>query len=69
LREGTAGDDDGGVSSLIDSWILVRNVEHDGERQRGVYVLKSRGMNHSSRVCRLQITDRGVDIASEESTR
>ncbi|MBV9885550.1 MAG: circadian clock protein KaiC [Acidobacteria bacterium] len=39
-----------GVSSLIDTWILVRDVELNGERNRCIYVLKSRGMAHSNQV-------------------
>jgi circadian clock protein KaiC len=50
------------VSSLMDTWILVRDVEETGERTRGIYVLKSRGMSHSKQVRELVITDRGLDI-------
>jgi len=69
LRADTVDNDDSGVSSLIDCWILVRNAEYDGDRQRGIYVLKSRGMNHSSRVSRLEITDHGIQITTEETKR
>jgi circadian clock protein KaiC len=37
-----------GVSSLIDTWIIVRDIEAGGERNRGLYVIKSRGMRHSN---------------------
>lgn len=39
-----------GISSLIDTWILLRNLEGSGERNRGLYVLKSRGMAHSNQI-------------------
>jgi len=50
------------VSSLIDTWLLVRNIEVGGERIRGLYVLKSRGMAHSNRVREFLLTDRGVNL-------
>jgi len=37
------------ISSLIDTWLLVRDIE-SGERNRGLYVLKSRGMAHSNQI-------------------
>lgn len=52
------------VSSLMDTWIVLRNVEVNGDRQRLLYVLKSRGMAHSSEVRRFYLTDRGVEITS-----
>ena len=51
-----------GVSSLVDTWILLRDVESDGERDRGIYLLKSRGMNHSNRVREFRLTDRGIEL-------
>jgi circadian clock protein KaiC len=51
-----------GVSSLMDTWILVRNLERDGERNRGLYVLKARGMNHSSQVRELRLSSSGIDL-------
>lgn len=50
------------VSSLIDTWVLVRNIEQNGVRTRGAYVLKSRGMNHSNEIRELVITDSGVKL-------
>ena len=41
---------DENVSSLVDAWILVRDMESDGERNRALYIMKSRGMNHSKEV-------------------
>jgi circadian clock protein KaiC len=51
-----------GVSSLIDTWLLVRNIEQNGMRTRGLYVLKSRGMNHSNAVRELLITNHGIQL-------
>ena len=53
---------DQGVSSLVDAWIQVRDIESDGERNRGIYIMKSRGMNHSNQVREFVITDHGVDL-------
>ncbi len=50
------------VSSLVDSWILLRDIESNGERNRGLYILKSRGMAHSNQVREFLITDKGVVI-------
>lgn len=50
------------VSSLIDSWILVRDIESAGERNRGIYILKSRGTAHSNQIREFLITSKGIDI-------
>jgi circadian clock protein KaiC len=54
---------DAGVSSLMDTWILLRNLESDGERNRGLYVLKSRGMAHSNQIREFRLSDRGIALA------
>lgn len=51
-----------GVSSLIDTWLLVRDIEMSGERNRGLYILKSRGMAHSNQIREFVITDHGLDL-------
>jgi circadian clock protein KaiC len=51
-----------GISSLIDTWLLLRDIEANGERNRGLYVLKSRGMSHSNQIREFLITDRGIDL-------
>ena len=53
---------DVGISSLIDTWLLVRDIELAGERNRGLYVLKSRGMPHSNQIREFVITSRGIDL-------
>jgi circadian clock protein KaiC len=53
---------DVGVSSLIDTWILLRDIELAGERNRGIYVLKSRGMKHSNQIREFLITPEGIRL-------
>ena len=50
------------VSSLADTWILLRDIEFGGERNRGVYILKSRGMAHSNQIREFVLTDKGVNL-------
>ena len=58
-----------GISSLIDTWLQVRDVEANGERSRTLSIMKSRGMAHSSRVHDLVITSRGVDLVGTRAPR
>ena len=51
------------ISSLVDTWILLRDIELNGERNRGLYVLKSRGMAHSNQIREFIITGRGIELA------
>lgn len=51
-----------GVSSLIDSWLLVRDLEQNGERNRILVILKSRGMNHSNQVREFLLTSSGIEL-------
>lgn len=51
-----------GISSLIDTWILLRNLEAGGERNRGLYILKSRGMAHSNQVREFQLSENGARL-------
>ncbi|RYY53761.1 MAG: circadian clock protein KaiC [Chitinophagaceae bacterium] len=53
---------DEGVSSLVDAWLLIRDIEMNGERNRGLYVIKSRGMKHSNQVREFVMTDNGLDL-------
>jgi circadian clock protein KaiC len=46
----------------MDAWLLLRNLECNGERNRGLYVLKSRGMAHSNQVREFLLTDHGVQL-------
>jgi circadian clock protein KaiC len=51
-----------GVSSLMDTWLLLRNLENNGERNRSLFILKSRGMSHSNQVREMVLSDRGIDL-------
>ena len=51
-----------GVSSLIDTWLILRDLEAGGERNRGLYVIKSRGMAHSNQIREFLITDAGIEL-------
>ena len=51
-----------GISSLADAWLLLRNVESDGERNRLLYVLKSRGSAHSNQAREFVLTDHGAEL-------
>lgn len=50
------------ISSLIDTWLLLRDIELNGERNRGLYILKSRGMPHSNQIQEFLLTDHGIDL-------
>ena len=50
------------ISSLVDTWVLVRTFEGSGERNRGLYVLKSRGMAHSNQIREFILSDNGVRL-------
>ena len=50
------------MSSLMDSWLLLQDLEGNGERNRVLYVLKARGMAHSNQVREFLISDRGIDL-------
>jgi circadian clock protein KaiC len=50
------------ISSLVDTWLLLRELEADGERNRGLHVLKSRGMAHSNQVREFRLTDQGIEL-------
>lgn len=51
-----------GISSLMDSWLLVREIESSGERNRILFVLKSRGMAHSNQIREFRLTASGIDL-------
>jgi circadian clock protein KaiC len=56
------GSIEAGVSSLMDTWISLTQLESNGERNRGLYVLKSRGMNHSNQIREYELTSQGVEL-------
>ncbi|PZO38320.1 MAG: KaiC 1 [Pseudanabaena frigida] len=51
-----------GVSSLMDTWLELRTIETNGERNRTLYVLKSRGMQHSNQVREFVLTSHGIEL-------
>lgn len=53
---------DDNVSSLMDTWVLLRDIELNGERNRALYVMKARGMNHSKEVREFVINSDGLKI-------
>jgi circadian clock protein KaiC len=68
-RAGTAPEStEADVSSMVDTWILLRDSESGGERNRAIYVLKSRGMPHSNQVREFVISDNGIEIMSGANT-
>jgi len=54
------------VSSLVDTWITVRDMEGIGERNRGIFIIKARGMGHSNQVREFVITDHGIELLDVE---
>ena len=50
------------IPSLIDTWLSLRDIEHQGERNRGMYILKSRGMAHSNQIREFILSDKGIDL-------
>ena len=50
------------ISSLIDTWIYLRTIEVNGERNRGLYILKSRGMAHSNQIREVLLSDKGIEL-------
>ena len=53
---------DEGLSSMVDTWLVVRDIELNGERNRGMCIRKSRGMNHSNKIREFVISDHGLDL-------
>ena len=51
-----------GISSLMDTWLMLANIEANGERTRTIQVLKSRGMPHSNQVREFLLSRRGVEL-------
>jgi circadian clock protein KaiC len=53
---------DEGISSMVDTWIMVEDLELEGERNRSMYVMKSRGMDHSKEVREFVISSTGINL-------
>ena len=50
------------ISTLIDTWLLLRQLEDNGERSRTLFILKARGMSHSNQVREFILTDHGMSL-------
>jgi circadian clock protein KaiC len=46
----------------MDTWIVLKNIEGQGERNRGLTIVKSRGMAHSNQFCPFRLSDKGFFI-------
>lgn len=55
---------DEAISSMVDTWLLLRDLESNGERNKALYVLKSRGMDHSNQLREFHITSKGVKLVA-----
>ncbi len=53
---------DVGVASLMDTWLLLRDIQNGAERNRFLHLLKSRGMAHSNQIREFLLTDHGVEL-------
>jgi circadian clock protein KaiC len=51
-----------GISSIMDTWVLVKTIEDNGERNRGLYVLKARGIANSNQIREVRITSHGIEL-------
>jgi len=62
LTTGDSSQSEVAISSLMDVWILLRNIESAGERNRGLYILKSRGMEHSNQIREVLLSNNGIGL-------
>jgi circadian clock protein KaiC len=64
LTEGGSALDQSGlyISSLVDAWLILQEIENSGERNRGIYVLKARGTPHSNQIREFLLTSSGVEL-------
>lgn len=67
-RDGAEENSGLGISSLMDTWLLLQDVESNGERNRGLYILKSRGMPHSNQVREFVMTGAGIHLVDVSLT-
>lgn len=67
LMVGDSAETNTEISSLMDTWIMVRDFEIEGSRRRLLYVLKSRGMEHSADVREFTISSRGVRVTPTDT--
>ena len=60
---------DEGISSMVDTWMMVQDIEVDAERTRSLCVMKSRGMVHSNEVRKFKITSKGISLSPINSIK
>jgi circadian clock protein KaiC len=60
---------DESLSSIMDTWLLLRDVEREGQRSGALYVLKSRGMLHSREMREFKLTDEGISLGDIYSNK
>ena len=53
---------DTAISSLVDTWLILRDLELNGERNRGLHILKARGMAHSNQIREFRLTNQGIEL-------
>jgi len=59
---GAQEESDVGISSIIDTWILLANIDTGSERNRAIYILKARGIGHSNQIREFVLNDRGIEL-------
>jgi circadian clock protein KaiC len=62
LTTGDSSQSEVAIASLMDVWVLLRNIESGGERNRGLYILKSRGMDHSNQIREVLLSNQGIGL-------
>lgn len=56
------GNEDPTISSLIDNWVQLRNLESQAQRDRGVFIQKARGMPHSNQIREFMLSEGGIRL-------
>ena len=64
---GVAEHTESDISSLVDTWLLLRDTDQGEQRGRSLYILKSRGMAHSNELARYSLSDRGLQLKNAGS--
>jgi circadian clock protein KaiC len=62
VNSGYQENTDVGVSSLVDTWLMLKNLDTGSERNRGLSIIKSRGMPHSNQQREFRLTGRGFEL-------
>ena len=62
LNSGESSQSEIAIASLMDVWVLLRNIESGGERNRGLYILKARGMDHSNQIREVLLSNHGIGL-------